>query len=281
MTVPDISFLTVLLSDHRETEAQLARLNACLQSPSPVSEAVLRFRSEWRHLSADLDCHFFCEEHAFFPVLSQYKTMMLMETEHDQLSSARRAVDAVLAQPEDYALEALIQPYQAFQSALDAHIREEEQGVFPMASQLLEPEEKALVCRKLSEAQAHWIAEDGKPAVTRPAACLDVSVENLFAQPTPNRPIRYDNVFEAEHAGLHRIWLAKGEALKTHWAGQHQFLVVITGSAQLHANETQYRLFSGNSVQLAPRQPFSLEALEDCNILLMKVWPRPYFIRHK
>src|SRR5690348_12779816 len=115
------TFYELLLADHRRTEALLTQLAHCLQT----GESLEAIQALFKTLSDELDCHFACEEHGLFPVLSLYKTMILMEVEHDDLLRSREGFQQCLLaslEAQSYASD-LLSTFQTFQEMLQRHIK--------------------------------------------------------------------------------------------------------------------------------------------------------------
>lgn len=270
------NFYQRLLADHRETEAALAQLEALLTAGHDWEACITCFQQ----LYNDLARHFVCEEYGLFPVLSMYRPMILMEAEHDDLLARQAALQQEIADSaaNHAASQGLMLAFYAFNERLRAHIYEEESGIFPMAEAAFEPEEKALVARKLAELDTE-LRQQGDPRawLARPEPQYAVSQTGLSQ--VPKKPIAYEQLFEAEHVLVQHMALQAGKSLKPHWAGQHQCLVMISGEVLLTVREKTQPLTPGMQVTLASRTMFSLTAQTDSHLLAVKVWPRPYFLR--
>lgn len=267
-------FYELLLADHRRTERLLVELSGLIQAGQdwPSIQAAAST------LIQELAIHFACEEYGLFPVLSLYKTMVLMEAEHDALLAAQarfsEALEKSLAQQD--ASPDLAEAFLQWAEQLRAHIYEEEHGVFPMAQTLLEPEEKALVQRKLHET-LEQVRTQGEAILKRPTPTCRFSHPPLFM--APQKPLAYDNLFEADHASLHHIRMKAGQRFKRHWGPEHQCLLVLSGCVDWVGDAETRRLEPGDQVIMEPRFPYALAAQTDCHLLVFKVWPRPHFLR--
>jgi quercetin dioxygenase-like cupin family protein/hemerythrin len=270
------TFYDRLLSDHRKTEALLMELSVLIREGKAWED----IEGLYHTLITELECHFAGEEYGLFPVLSQYKTMVLMEVEHEDLLEAQERFYEALCQSQKAktATENLNPLFEEFQDMLLCHIKEEEQGIFPMAEECLEPEEKALVQRKLEEAYTLITSgQSGAEFLERAKPTCQITHHDFFG--TPGKPKQYHKLFGAEHASVHHIQLQAGESFKTHWAPEHQCLLVIQGEVVLRTETEEYSLATGDQVTMTPRFPFALLAKQDSHLLAIKVWPRPHFIR--
>jgi hemerythrin-like domain-containing protein/quercetin dioxygenase-like cupin family protein len=264
-------FSTSLLEEHDHTQKTLETLDHLIQAQEDYQTSYTLFKQ----LALDLKLHFACEENALFPVLNLYRSMILLEVEHDNLLNSM----ALLEQAFQGSQVELQKAFGAFQDQLLAHIHEENNGIFPFAESVLEPEEKALIHRKFKALQ--------EKLRTNPALA-----QKLLERPHPHyssghiplggtleKPIRYQKLFEADHASMHLIALQSGKSLKQHWAPEHQCFVVLSGSVLFKTLEAEQVFSEGDQIVLEPRLKFSLSAKTDSRLLLMKVWPHPHFIR--
>lgn len=262
-------FYQVLRTDHRQTECLLEEMNDLVSGEMEIN----RFANIFSELQRLLKQHYYCEEHGLFPVLNQYRTMMLMEVEHDHLLQLEQKLQSAIKQRDKDAVALL---FHEWQERLRAHIEEEENGVFPLAEKCLEPEEKALVARKLQELFADCTAHpEGTFALPRPDPTFLLKQSHLFEE--PSKPIVYNKLFELDHASLHHLYLGANQQLKEHMSGEAQYLVVVSGCIRFVSQGMGESLTAGQQVAIEPRLKFSLQAVEDSHLVLMKVWPRPHF----
>lgn len=269
------SFCGRLWQEHRATEEALTQLQFSLEAGN-----LTLFSSQFSALLRMLAIHFVCEERALFPLLSQYRPMILMEVEHDQLLKTQREVESQLSKAlkSSQDLPKLIQAFEYWDQALRAHIREEDSGIFVKANEWLELEEQALVSRKLSEvaAQAEMLANP-LTLLERPEPGYTVNRANVFVPKSTPRAMT--SLFEVEHAQIQHLWLRAQEQLSPHWAPQHQYVVVIQGEVCFESSGVTQLLSPGSTVTVTPQCFFSLQAKTDAHLLIYKVWPRPYFLR--
>jgi hemerythrin-like domain-containing protein/mannose-6-phosphate isomerase-like protein (cupin superfamily) len=271
-----IDFYGLLLSEHKDTERLLQQLDAKLASQADLAQVKALFDE----IILELDRHFACEEHALFPVLSQYRTMILLEVEHDNLldlrESALRELEKSLEQQQ--ATPALHPSMKQFAEVLRAHMVEEESGIFPQADALLEPEEKAMVKRKLEE-MARWVRqpEVGEVLLERPNPTFNITKTNVL-KPS-DKPIVYKKLFGEEHASVHHLYLQPGEELSYHWASEHQCMIVLAGEVVFKTPHEEFPLEPGTQINIDPRYRFALRALSYAHLMVFKVWPRPHFVR--
>jgi hemerythrin-like domain-containing protein len=264
-----------LMEDHRETEGILAQMQAVLDAGD-----LARLKRLFQTLKEVLDLHFACEEHGLFPVLNQYRTMMLMEIEHDDLLTAESAFADALSDSlvAGNTTPELISTFTHWSERLHAHILEEDRGIFTRADSMLEPEERLLVARKIDEVIARAKDDAAEiPALNRPTPTITQSDMTLTGAPA--KPIAFDRRFDVDHASLSHIQLQAGQKLARHWAAEHQCLVLISGQAQFITDTESITLTPGQQLNIEPRFLFALEAEADTHILLFRVWPKPHFLR--
>lgn len=263
-----------LIADHRDTEKQLDLLSSELGG-SPDWPGL---QAHFERIEKDLRRHFAYEEQALFPALSQYRTMMLMEVEHDDLLALERAFAAELSQSalERQATLALVSSFEAWQSRLRAHIVEEDRGIFPLAEAWLEPEEKAMTDRWYHELEQRFSLEE--PTLVRPQPGFEIKPGLLLKVPT--HPLDYQMLYERDHTQVQSIHIRQGQAQSPHWAGQNQCLLLLSGKLNLKAAEQTALLQTGDLVQLDSRLLYSLSALEDSHYLMFRTWPHPHYTKN-
>ncbi|MCA9808599.1 MAG: hemerythrin domain-containing protein [Cyanobacteria bacterium HKST-UBA06] len=265
----------LLKADHRQTLAELDDIETALSARQPWATAAPVVKK----LIDGLMHHYCCEESGLFPVLHGYRTMILLEAEHDDLLALQADVETLVGkqQADAPASDAFCQAFDKLCDALRRHIKQEETGIVPLADRVFEPEEKALVARRCQEIRTQTLAMGGA-VLLRDEPRSKVFEAPLFG--AWDKPIRSDTLFEREHASLHHLALKAGEALTRHWAGQHQALVVIKGRVVLVFDDgQQHTLTEGQRVEVDARTAFSLKALDDCHLLSFRVWPRPHYTK--
>jgi hemerythrin-like domain-containing protein/quercetin dioxygenase-like cupin family protein len=272
----------ILLAEHRETERLLEHLNGVLTELPEIPLHALPERlaeaSQFYHrLATDLLRHFVLEEKALFAVLSAYRTMMLMEVEHDDLLTLQNAFVAALTRsvqrgkPEPELSPAFL----AFQERLKAHIREEEAGVFPLAESTLEPEEKQKVLRLFAEIQAGFITDE--PLRERPKP--EFQIFGLASSVGFERPLAYHTLLEREHTSVQQVKIRAGHRQSPHWAGPHQLVLVLSGEVLLWVEEIAHPVAPGMLLMLDSRLVFAFEAKQDTELLLFRIWPHPHYTK--
>jgi hemerythrin-like domain-containing protein len=283
----------LLIAEHRRTETLLGDLETRLRELGGLNQEDAHNGSGWAEtqtlydtLAQDLHRHYALEEKALFPVLSQYRTMMLMEVEHEDLLVLQQAFAEQLAQLSTGqtersadALDLLLQRFEAFRTRLLAHIVEEERGIFPLANERLEPEEKLKVLRLTNELvdAKNLSAYD----LIRPEPGFILKKVNLSAPAT--RPMDYQTLFEREHNTIQTLRLQAGQQQAFHWAGQTQVLVVLQGELRFEAQcadgkKTQM-LGVGDTLTIDSRLLFSLSSVTEALLMLFKVWPHPHYTK--
>jgi hemerythrin-like domain-containing protein len=272
----------LLIAEHRRTESILARLGGLLEDV--IAEGSFHYqawqaiRDVYEALAHDLRRHFAIEEQALFSVLSQYRTMMLMEVEHDDLLILQQAFEEQLGlmRASVHGTDELMHRFFAFKSRLQAHIQEEEQGVFPLAEEVLEPEEKRKVVRLYTELlEAKQSA--GTLTLQRPRPTYTVQTTDVFKG--FSKPMIYQTLYDREHTTIQHMWIKAGQKQAMHWAGQHQCLLLISGEVAFETPEAIHMLKPGDMVKTDSRLIFAMSAVSDSHLLSFKVWPHPHYTK--
>jgi hemerythrin-like domain-containing protein len=271
----------LLIAEHRQTEALLAALETKVNLAVGVNGLDA---SGWHSLEADymlfardLNRHFLLEEMAVFALLSQYRSMMLMTVEHDDLLTLQHAFARELSQNRQAqkATDSLMLAFNAFKIRLLAHIVEEERGIFPLANAKLEPEEQQKALRVY---QALRQMDDfSLPSLPRTVPAYEMKSTRLF-QPV-EKPLAYESLYEREHASVQHLQMKAGMKQAPHWVGQHQCLVLISGEVALEFADEVTFMLPGQTVSIDSRLYFALRALTDAHLLVFKVWPHPHYVK--
>ncbi|HEY9745125.1 MAG TPA: hemerythrin domain-containing protein [Oculatellaceae cyanobacterium] len=260
----------LLINQHEETRRLLAGLKDRMAANGEDVPAL------YNALALDLKQHFVLEEQGLFETASQYRSMMLMEVEHDDLLVLLDAFGQALRDCWGRSLsEQAWQGFHKLQERLLAHMKEEEDGIFPLIDRWLEPEEQQKVLRRFYELQADM--QMHAPALLRPVPTYEVLDTAIFK--TIQRPIAYESLYEQEHASVQHLMLRAGHSLARHWAGQHQCLLVLSGRMLLTTDDASHELGPSQVARLDSRLWFSLHAMEDSHALLFKIWPHPHFAK--
>lgn len=273
------------MDDHRETERRLTQLANCLNQ----TDWALRLPEQVAQLEAQLASHYVLEEQALLTMLHPYRTMMLLEAEHDDLLIRQRDFTDTArqeAQPDESEgpqqhppSERLRTRFDAFQSQLRAHLYQEDHRIFPWAESVLSPEEKQTVLRRRAELEQAQHG-DHPPRLIRPVPQWAVRATHLMATDTPSaRPLQYETLYEREHSRVQHIRLRAGHGMNRHWSGQHQCIVVISGQVRLQCDDGEALLSPGDEAILDSRLYFSLHALSDTHLLSFQVWPHPHYTK--
>ena len=267
-----------LIAEHRATEALLERLRRSLPKGSNWHEnQVIEAQSLYQQLAGALKAHFVLEEQGLFALLNQYRSMILMEVEHDDLLALQQAFAEAL----DTAVTApamtpeLLASFVAWDERLRAHIVEEDRGIFPLAETTLLPEEKQMVLRRFDELDAGF--EASPPMLIRPEPAYEIARTDIFE--APDRPIRFQALYEREQALIQHIALRAGETLARHWVAQHQCIVVVSGQVEFRTDSDTHVLDAGQRLNIDSRLYFSLSAVTDVSLLCLKIWPHPYYTK--
>ena len=270
----------LLTAEHRLTEELLASLEARLMDAVAATTFSLQawqsVEALYQTLADDLYRHFATEEQALFSLLSQYRSMMLMEVEYyDLLALQTRCCEAVrqsiaAEQPQASALPA----FRAWKERLLGHILEEERGVFPLAASMLDADEQ----QKSLQVYQRLKAEDALILI-RPVPGFQVQKSTLFAEDLPVRPMRYETLYDREHVSLQHVFLDAGTKQALHWAGQQQCMILISGRLRLHTAGEVREIEPGDVMTGDSRMYFALEALEASHVLMYKAWPHPHYTK--
>lgn len=280
----------LLIAEHRQTESGLRWLEERLAglsgaSPVSVSSAFRGKEADWLSVAAfyagwaaDLHRHFVLEEDALFGLLSQYRSMMLMTVEHDDLRTLQGAFEEALScsVETNTAHPDLLPRFQAFQTRLQAHIIEEERGIFPMAETSLLPEEQQLALRRYHEI-LEQSAQGAALSLFRPKPDFQVMETALF-EPV-DKPLSYETLYEREHASVQHIRMQAGMKQALHWVGPHQCLFLLSGAVTLETRQAQIPLSPGQCLTLDSQFYFALHAQTDAHLLNFKVWPHPHYTK--
>lgn len=275
------SCVELLIAEHRDTErllttieSNLLRLGEAQTGSSALWEAV---SADYQTLADDLYRHFMLEERALFSLLSQYRSMMLMEVEHDDLLNLQQAFETSLKAsvistvPEPKLLPA----FEAFKIRLQGHMLEEERGIFPLAEMWLEPEERLRALRVYQELRASF---EGQPvSLRRGIPGFQIRETNLY-QPA-EKLLSYETLYEREHASVRHIRIKAGARQALHWAGQHQCMILVSGSVELETETGTTSIHEGQSITIDSRLYFALKANTDAHVLVFAVWPHPHYTK--
>ena len=267
----------LLIAQHAETRRLLSVLESEIQAFTAGQQDIKLFEEHYRALVLDLKQHFILEEQGLFETVNQYRSMVLMEVEHDYLLDLQNALgSAVKGLKDDIESQlAIKQCFESFKKRLLAHMVEEEEGIFPLVQHWLEPEEQQKVLRRFSEIQEGF--NEGIFQLQRPVPEFEILPTQIFH--AVSRPIGYETLYEREHTTVQHLMLQAGKSLAQHWAGQHQCILVLSGNAVFDARDQQKTLTPGMIVRLDSRLWFSLSAIEDSHLVLFKVWPHPHFAK--
>jgi hemerythrin-like domain-containing protein len=275
----------LLIAEHRRAEALLGDLDALLRqmvaSGNLTRPELPEIQGAYAVLAQALHRHYALEEKALFPMLSQYRTMMLMEVEHEDLLSlqddfAKHLGRITQGEPE-YLAESplLLSRFEAYKKRLFAHIVEEERGIFPLANQCLEPEEKLKVLR-LTQA----LVEADDPRLYDLVRKTPSFILQKAKPPEPSyKPMDYQTLFEQDHNLVQTLRLQAGQKQARHWAGQTQFILVLSGELAFESDGVVHNLGAGDTLTLDSRLLFSLAAVTEVLLLLFKVWPHPHYAK--
>lgn len=275
----------LLIAEHRRAEEVMERLGALLHqmvaTGDPTRPALPDIKAIYQTLAEDLQRHYALEEKALFPVLSQYRSMMLMEVEHEDLlvlqdAFAEHLMRVTQGEPE-YLTDSrqLLAKFQAYKDRLFAHILEEERGIFPLASDRLEPEEKLKVLRLIND-----LVEMNDPkiyALTHPKPGF--TMKKVKPSGAFRKPMEYETLFEREHNVVQTLRLQAGQQQALHWAGQTQFILVLSGELMFKTDGKTHILSPGDTLELDSRLLFALSALTEALMVVVKVWPHPHYTK--
>lgn len=263
-----------LISQHHETRRLLELLQTQL-STEPFHHATVQ--KAYDNLVYDLHQHFMLEEQGLFTTINQYRSMMLMEVEHDDLLERQKNFGNALSalQHSDAATPETWQHFEAFQTRLLAHMIEEEDGIFPLVPKWLDLEEQQKVLRRFSEIQQQLASHN--PTLARANPSFSIINTTLFQDMT--KPISYQTLYNREKSIIQQWSFRAGQKLAPHWAGQNQCLILITGSMRFTCEHETQILVAGQMLQVDSQLTFTLEALEDSQMVALKIWPHPHYTK--
>lgn len=272
-----INCCQLLIDQHAETRRLLEALATCIHADAID---LIAAQTLYEAIVLDLQQHYVLEEQGLFETVNQYRSMILMEVEHDDLLALQNTLGEALSTLKDEAgpiePDPLKQRFLSFQERLLAHMQEEEKGIFPLIQRWLEPEEQQKVLRRFSELQAAM--KHQHPQLVRPVPQFKIRPTQIFQEIT--RPVSYETLYEREHTLIQHLTLQAGKTLASHWAGQHQYILVLSGSILLETPQQEpHELQPGMTAQLDSRLWFSLKAIQDSHLIVFKVWPHPHFAK--
>jgi hemerythrin-like domain-containing protein/quercetin dioxygenase-like cupin family protein len=275
----------LLIAEHRRAEELMGRLDVLLRqmvaSGDPTRPQLPEIQTTYAALSEDLHRHYALEEKALFPILSQYRSMMLLQVEHEDLLTLQNEFAQHLArvtqgEPEYLAdSPLLLKRFQAFKDRLFAHILEEERGIFPLANDRLESEEKFKVLR-LTNA---LIEANDPRAYDLDRKTPSFTLEKAKPPTSSYKPMEYQTLFEQEHNIVQTVRLQAGQKQALHWAGQTQFMLVLSGELNFEANGNGHALGAGDTLTIDSRLRFALSAVTEALLIVFKVWPHPHYTK--
>jgi hemerythrin-like domain-containing protein len=270
----------LLITEHRQTEVLLAALETKVnQAGANGLDAAgwYSLEDDYALLAKDLNRHFLVEELAVFDLLSQYRSMMLMTVEHDDLLTLQHTFALELSQSVQGQkhTNSLLLAFNAFKTRLLAHIIEEERGIFPLANAKLEPEEQQKALRIYQA--LHRTEDSSLPKLPRAVPGYEIRPSNLFE--SVEKPLGYESLYEREHASVQHLQIQAGMKQAFHWVGQHQCMVLISGEVALELANEVIPLIPGQTISIDSRLYYALRASTDAHLLVFKVWPHPHYVK--
>lgn len=268
----------LLIAQHAETRRLLESLEERLQAFTSIQCDLASVEALYEAIVLDLGQHFVLEEQGLFETVNQYRSMILMEVEHDDLLMLQDVLGKAIKTLQHYpavSLEEAEKCFKAFKERLLAHMWEEEAGIFPLIQRWLEPEEQQKVLRRFSELQESLRHQQAQ--LHRPTPGFEIMPTKFFQPVT--KPIGYETLYEREHALIQHLALQAGQSLAPHWAGQHQCILLLSGSVLFETQEHKQELIPGMMTRLESRLLFSLKALEESHLVVFKIWPHPHFTK--
>src|SRR5690606_20639613 len=94
-----------------------------------------------------------------------------------------------------------------------------------------------------------------------------------------SKPMQYQTLYNREHTQVQSLFLKAGQKQAIHWAGQHQCLLLLTGEVAFESGDAILSLVPGDVLTLDARLPFSLFAIADARLIVLKVWPHPHYTK--
>lgn len=272
-TTPSVPYVVTesLVREHRIMEGLLDRLDAglagYLAAPAHNDKLWRDLQEVFSRIDMDINTHFICEEQALFPMVWVYRSMVLMEVEHDELFAMRDLMLNLFAavQPTAQAREELSELVPRFTERLRAHIVEEDRGVFPYCERMLNAREKERVMERMEEIRAE-ARQSPLSAPVRP--------ETWFRPIEPcgqpyERPVDVRLLAESTQLQVKEYRIRAGESLARHWTPTQVLLQCLSGEGTFRAKDQGVSLVPGTLLLLSPRLYFAVDAATDISLMLV------------
>ncbi len=249
-----------------EHTAMVASLNAL--GEAIASQNRQQAQTLFQDILNDMRVHFACEEQVLFPMVHPYRTMVLMEVEHDEIFARRDAL-ATLLLPENIHHDCwpeLTQAFERFSAYLKTHIQEEDRGVFPFCAKVLSETEK----QRVTEGMAALRKADELhplPPIYRAEGHFDSFSVKSHDWERQEKPIQIQLLAKGESFEMKQLFLKAQSALASHWTPHQLTLICQTGQLQFESQGKQCILNPGEAVTLSPRLNHAVLALEDSQVL--------------
>lgn len=305
--------VAVLLAEHLEAESRFAVFESAMNAldagdPASVARATGATRELLGYLETDLERHILKEEEPLFPRIEARlpeddRLIGEMVAEHDQvrLRAGQLRAAAIHLREHDHAevrearhhlrgtlagefpdLAALQRIGSTLLRTLRVHFQNEEEIVFPLASELLSRSELEEAAREMAAidawAEQGWV-QDGATVAAQPVASpaagtplvpdlLALSGELRESAATAREGRTARTLLKDGRLSVVLVVLRAGARIKEHTAPGTLTVQALRGSVDLDAGDNSVRLGAGGLLTFPPRVPHQVTALEDSALLL-------------
>jgi hemerythrin-like domain-containing protein len=254
-----LSFLNSLMAEHQTMIQSLKALEDAIESKN-LSQAQELFQG----ILNDMRVHFACEEQVLFPMVHPYRTMVLMEVEHDEIFTRRDVFYETLNSPTDW--KTIQEAFERFSGYLTTHIHEEDTGVFPFCAKVLSEYEKQRVAQGMAALRQQDLINPLSP-ILRPEGQFNLFSVQPHDWEMQAKPIQIQLLTKGETFEIKQLFLKAQAALASHWAPHQLTLICQTGKLLFESQDKQLILTPGDTVTLSPRLYYALTALEPSQVL--------------
>lgn len=259
-----------LLEDHERIRALMDTLKGALREicDRQSGENWDKAKETAQELVETLNIHAACEDQALFKILGQSHPMPILEIEHEEVLLQRAALLSGIVNysfPED-CTDKLYKQALDFFDLVERHMKKEEKAIFPLAEQVLSPNDKLQVLAKMEEihARARVLPTEETPFPAKSYTVFHFPVEGPL-----DTPIQSKALLEKGALQFKALQLKAGASLSTHWSPKQVTILLHAGEAQWNGPDTTIPLKAGDALAMDPKLPHSLEAKTDCHFLLV------------
>jgi hemerythrin-like domain-containing protein/quercetin dioxygenase-like cupin family protein len=258
-----VSFLHALIAEHQAMISALKTLESNIESKN-----LLQAQDLFQGILNEMRVHFACEEQVLFPMVHPYRTMVLMEVEHDEIFARRDALQNVLddslSSQTDW--ETIKKAFDRFSEYLTTHIHEEDTGVFPFCTKVLSDYEK----QRVAEGMAVLRKKDEThplPPIERAEGRFDHFPVQAHDWESQTRPIQIQLLAKGDTFEIKQLFFKTEASLASHWTPHPLTLICQTGQLLFESQDKQVILNPGDAVTLSPRLYHAVSALENSQVL--------------